>query len=421
MRIGLFLYRMVTRLIAPLLPALMRRRVTKGKEDPSTLPQRFARNLPDHLGGPLVWMHGASVGESKLLLLVADALQKQRPDLTILHTCQTLTGANLIKTDIATKTNRLFCPAPLDTPATAKRFAKHWHPELAVFAEGEIWPNLLTQLRQSGTKTALINARMTQNSLNTWARWPATARTILGAFDIISASNRDMAEALKEFAPQTTCLPANLKTSLPPLSVEESELARLKTAIGERPILLAASTHPGEEALVLDALNTMSPAPFLIVAPRHPERGDEVEQLCHTYKHTVARRSSASPVTADTKILLADTMGEMGLWMHLADWVYLGGGHTPGIGGHNPLEAIRLGKPVLTGRDVFNFSAMMEDLKQRGGLHFVSDATALAEALPISAPPQALITHLETTAQAPLQATLAALPPLLPAEEPRHA
>jgi 3-deoxy-D-manno-octulosonic-acid transferase len=114
-------------------------------------------------------------------------------------------------------------------------------------------------------------------------------------------------------------------------------------------------------------------------------------------------------------------MGEMGLWMHLADWVYLGGGHTPGIGGHNPLEAIRLGKPVLTGPDVFNFSAMMEDLEQRGGLHFVSDAKALAEALPVSAPPQALMDHLEATAQEPLQATLAALLTLLPAEELSHA
>ncbi|WOR15976.1 glycosyltransferase N-terminal domain-containing protein [Hyphomonas sp. FCG-A18] len=421
MRIGLFLYRMVTRLIAPLLPVLMRRRVARDKEDPNTLSQRFARNLPDRPDGPLIWMHGASVGESKLLLLVADALQERRPDLTILHTCQTLTGATLIKTDIATKTNRIFCPAPLDTPATAKRFANHWSPELAVFAEGEIWPNLLTQLRQSGTRTALINARMTQNSLNTWARWPATARKILGGFDIIAASSHDIAKTLKALAPQTTHLPANLKTSLPPLSVEESELTALKTAIGERPILLAASTHPGEETLVLNALKAMSLSPFLILAPRHPERGDEVEQLCHTHKHTVARRSFGTEVNADTNILLADTMGEMGLWMHLAHWVYLGGGHTPGIGGHNPLEAIRLGKPVLTGRDVFNFSSMMEDLEQRGGLHFVSDATALAEALPVSAPPQALMDHLEATAQDPLQATLAALLPLLSVEETSHA
>ncbi|MEO1642384.1 MAG: glycosyltransferase N-terminal domain-containing protein [Pseudomonadota bacterium] len=416
MRIGLFLYRLATRLLAPAVSLMARGRVTKGKENPDTLHARFAKGLPPKPDGPLVWLHGASVGESKLCLLIGDALREERPNLTLLHTCQTLTGAALILAHIAGKPNRIYAPAPIDTPAIARRFSAHWQPDLAIFAEGEIWPNLLCEVRERDAKTALINARMTKGSLEGWSRWPDTARTVLGRFDLIAASDADTAKALQTHAPHAYALPANLKTDLPPPTADEDEVASLKTAIGGRPVLLAASTHPGEEALVLDALSGITRRPFLILAPRHPERGNDVQNLLNTRQHTVSRRSKNAPITRNTDVLLADTMGEMGLWIRLADTVYLGGGHAEGVGGHNPLEPIRLGKPVLTGANVFNFSAMMEELENQGALTFVETASELADAFPAPAPPV-----LKPSNTSPLAVLIPQLLALLPPQEDSHA
>ncbi|MEM1088218.1 MAG: glycosyltransferase N-terminal domain-containing protein [Pseudomonadota bacterium] len=416
MRIGLFLYRIGTRLLAAFVSLAMRRRIAKQKEDPETLSHRFAKNLPKRPEGLVVWLHGASVGESKLCLLTADALQNERSDLTVLHTCQTLTGAALIKSDIADKSRRFYSPAPIDTPTIARRFITHWMPNLAIFSEGEIWPNLLSECRAKGTKTALINARMTEKSLNNWARWPSTAKTVIGGFDLIATSDQATATALQTYAPHAFSLPSNLKTDLPAPLGDEAQLTLIKSSIADRAVLLAASTHPGEDTIALDAVSQITPRPFLILAPRHPERGDEIETLALARGHKIARRSRSEQITPDTTVLLADTMGEMGLWIRLADTVYLGGGHTPDIGGHNPLEAIQLGKPVLTGPDVFNFKTMMTDLETQGALTFIEGAQDLARAFPAPIPPK-----LSSGKSSPLPIVVKHLLALLPPSEQNHA
>ena len=409
MNLGLFSYRAATWLLAPLVPLLLKSRVSKGKEAAAHLHARFARNLVERPKGPLIWMHSASIGESKLLLLLADALAKTRPDLNVLHTSQTLTSAEQIRLAIQAKSNRIYYPAPIDTPAIAHRFAEAWKPDLAIFAEGEIWPNLLREVRKGGTKTALINARMTEKSLRGWARWPNSAKTIFGGFDLIAASDTKTAKALQSYAPHAFALPANLKSDLPPPPADREELAELSSKTGNRLILLAASTHPDEETLVLDALTKISPKPFLILVPRHPERSDEIEQLCLSFGYTVSRRSTRAAVTEGTDILLGDTIGDMGLWLRLCDTVYLGGGHKEGVGGHNPLEAIQLGKPVVTGPNVFNFTAMMKTLQQQGALTFVDTAADLAKAFPASLPENITLYD-----RSPLLAVLDHLSPLLP-------
>lgn len=416
MRIGLFLYRSMTWLFSPFIPLLMRYRVAQNKESAAAVEARFAKNLAARPNGTLIWLHGASVGESNLLLMLADALEEKRSDLKFLHTSQTLTSATLISSAIREKSNRLYYPAPIDTPFIASRFTQAWKPNLAIFAEGEIWPNLLDKTRRSGAKTALINARMTKASLRGWARWPRTANTVFGEFDLIAASDEKTAEALRVFAPHTFALPANLKSDLPPPEANEADITRFQASIGSRPVLLAASTHPGEEALVLEATTNMVPKPFLILAPRHPERGDEIERLCHAYKQTVSRRSTEEEVTYETDILLADTIGEMGLWLRLCDTVYLGGGHAPGIGGHNPFEAIKLGKPVVTGPNVFNFTDIMNDFQKRGGLSFVESAADLTAIFPAAPPPT-----MKSYRASPLSILLERLHPLLPPLEARNA
>ena len=384
MTLGLFLYRLLTTLMTPFLGVFFRRRVKVGKEADGRFNERIAKRLQPRPDGRLVWLHAASVGESQLLLeLVRRLAPKVTQRTTFLFTCQTQTAANLVANAITDdpslkKLSAIQQMAVFDSPGGARRFLDHWQPSLAIFAEGEIWPNLLLGLKTRNIQSALINARMTENSLKGWMRWPKTARAVFGSFDHLISADLQTKTGLEELSGLPVLNPGNLKSALPAPSVNDDELSVLRQAIGERRILLAASTHAGEEALALDAFMKLTPNDFMIIAPRHPERGDEIDGLLSCTRFGISRRSKGDPVTEDTQILLADTMGEMGLWYRLADAVYLGGGHAPGVGGHNPLEALRLNKPVITGPSLFNFKDLSERLKPHQGFSIVEDADALA-------------------------------------------
>ena len=418
MTLGLYLYKTLTLLLTPFLGVFLRGRVKSGKEAADRLNERRARDLPERPDGKLIWLHAASVGESQILLeLVRRFTREGLHDATVLMTCQTRTAATLItnafKSDIDLEAVRgIQQMAPFDSPSGARRFVAHWRPDLAIFAEGEIWPNLMLQLHTNLVPCALINARMTENSIKGWMRWRKTARRVFNCFDIIVAADVQTKTGLEALSERAVNNPGNLKSALPAPSFDDQQLPDLETAIGPRKVLLAASTHAGEEALVLDAYMRLPADTFLILAPRHPERGDEVDALLSCTKYAIARRSEGDQITPITNILLADTMGEMGLWYRLADTVYLGGGHAPGVGGHNPLEALRLDKPIVTGPSLFNFNDLTNRLIGHQGFAIVDDAEALAEAFPASPVSAELTEILEADALGPMAKTLQLLKPL---------
>lgn len=418
MTLGLHLYKFLTSILAPFAGAFFRSRVTSGKEFAGRLNERLARDLAERPSGRLVWCHAASVGESQLHLELIRRLAEQSGSaFSVLITCQTKTAAELIVSEFAEDPafKAITCiqqMAPVDTPGSAKRFIQHWKPDLALFAEGEIWPNQLLLLKQASVPTALINARMTEESIKGWMRWRKTARKVFGCFDLMISADTQTKTGLETLSGTSVHNPGNLKSSLPAPTVDMNELAQIKRLVDGRPILLAASTHAGEEALILDAFMQVSNAPFLIIAPRHPERGDEVDALLSCTRFGVARRSEGDPITSETDILLADTMGEMGLWYRLAHTVYVGGGHAPGVGGHNPLEALRLNKPVLTGPSLFNFQDLALRLQKHTGFTVVDDAAALAAAFPAQAVSAELREMLETDAIGPMARTLDLLVPM---------
>lgn len=411
---GLFAYRCLTRLVSPFLGFLMRRRARSGKEDYLRLNERFARRLPPRRTGPLIWLHGASVGESSLLLELGRRILAERPGVLLVFTSQTLTSARLIGPALPKTAIHLM--APLDTPAIARRFIRHWKPDLCIFAEGEIWPNLIWESRRAGARTALVNARMTQKSAEGWARVKGLFRQLVGRFDIVLAADLDTGQRLETLLGRPVRAAGNLKSAMPPPAASDVELTRLRQGfIAGRRCLLAASTHPGEEALFLDAADGLDGDTALIIAPRHPDRGAEIEELLKQRGLRHARRSRGVTPDKRDRVLLADTMGEMGLWLRLADAVYLGGGHSAGIGGHNPLEPIRLSRPVATGPDVFNFAGMMADLEARGLVRTVADAETLGGFLADPPPvPVDALSALTEEADQPMRVTLGALLPLLP-------
>lgn len=419
MTLGLALYKLMTSLIAPFLGAFFRRRARAGKENTARIHERFSRDLIARPNGPLIWFHAASVGESQLQLELARRLIAQGLDqFVFLFTCQTQTAAGLIQSALQTEPAfhgraDVQQMAPVDTAGSVKRFLDHWTPRLVIFAEGEIWPNLLMGLQKREIPAALINARMTEKSILGWLRWKRTARHLFQSYQILVAADLQTKTGLEELSGKPVLNPGNLKSALPSPGVDTEELERLQQTIGSRPILLAASTHPSEEAFIVDALMQIEPKPFLIIAPRHPERGDEVDALLSCTKLAVSRRSVDDALTPETDVLLADTIGEMGLWYRLADTVYLGGGHAPGIGGHNPLEALRFKKPVMTGPSLFNFSDLSKRLVAHSGFTIVEDKTAFRASYPPSPVSQDMLDMLHRDAIGPISATLDALAPLV--------
>ncbi|MBR0652822.1 3-deoxy-D-manno-octulosonic acid transferase [Roseomonas terrae] len=370
---------------APLLPAYLRRRVRRGKEIAERLPERFGLGAarPD---GRLLWLHAASVGETLSILPLIDALAAAAPRLSFLVTTGTVTSATLLARRLAPalagRVSHRFIP--LDVPGWVARFLDGWRPDAGVFVESELWPNLIGAAAGRGVPLALVNGRMSEVSARWWARAPGLARRVFAPFALVLAQTEADSTRFRALGARAESW-GNLKYAAPPLPVDAAELGRLRALVAGRPVWLAASTHPGEEAIALAAHRRMAsahPGLLTVIVPRHPERGAEIAALAQGLR--LARRGLAEDPAADTGVLLADTLGELGLFYRLADAAFVGGSLVP-HGGQNPLEPARLGCPVLLGPNAWNFAEIVARLEDAGGLARVvpgpDPAAALAEAV----------------------------------------
>jgi len=376
----LALYGAATRLLEPFAPRLLAARAAKGKELASRLHERLGRAQRPRPQGRLVWLHAVSVGESLSLLPLIDALAR-RPDLSLLVTSGTVTSAELLAHRLPQDVTHQF--APIDAPGAVRRFLDHWRPDAGLFVESELWPNLILAARDRGVRLGLVSARITAASAAGWARAPASARALLDAFDLILPQDEATGERLARLGGRIGPH-LNLKRtgSAPP--VEEAELAALRAHVGTRPAVLAASTHPGEEPLIAQAFRDATaerPDALLIVAPRHPDRGAAIAAELAADGWSVARRSLGEAPRPGVQAYVADTLGEMGLLLRLADVVVMGGSFLDGIGGHNPLEAARLGAAIVTGRHVANAQELYAEMLAEAAAIQAGDAPALARHL----------------------------------------
>ncbi|WP_421934557.1 3-deoxy-D-manno-octulosonic acid transferase [Phenylobacterium sp.] len=376
--LSLTLYAAALGLLEPCARPLLRRRVKAGKEDAARLEERLGRSGLPRPDGPLVWLHGVSVGETMSLLPLVEALAA-RPGLTLLVTSGTRTSADLLAKRLPEGVIHQY--APVDAPGAVARFLDHWRPSLGILVESELWPNLILGARERGVRLALISARMTQASADGWARMRGAATALLGAFDLILPQEAETAARLQALGARTGPL-LNLKTVGDALPCDAAELARLKASAGDRRVVLAANTHAGEDEIVIAAVREAALADsLLVIAPRHPARGEAVAALLRTAGFQTARRAAGEALTAATTAYVADTLGEMGLLYCLADVVVMGGAFLPRIGGHNPLEPARLARPILTGPHAFNATALYADLLALAAAIEAPDATTLARHL----------------------------------------
>jgi 3-deoxy-D-manno-octulosonic-acid transferase len=370
---ALILYRLLTRMLEPLAPRLLDARARQGKEDPIRVDERLGVASVPRPEGEVVWLHGVSVGETLSLLPVVERFRQVRPDLTLLVTSGTLTSATLMAKRLPPGVIHQF--APVDAPGAVSAFLDHWRPAVAVFVESELWPNLILEARRREVGLVLASARITEKTVDGWRRFPGAAREVLAAFDRILPQDETSAARLESLGARIDGH-VNLKLSGAAPPHDPAAFTRLSAAIGDRPVVVAASTHDGEEIALVRALDRLADRLCLILVPRHPERRAAIAAALTRDGYRFALRSEGQEPDGETDLYIADTLGEMGLFLRLADVVVMGGSFSaalekPPVGGHNPLEPARLGKPAVTGPDMSNWAAVTAALVQSGGLAVV--------------------------------------------------
>ncbi len=375
------LYRSIATGLAPALRVWLRYRAERGKEDPARLAERFGVASEQRPPGRLVWIHGASVGEARSALPLLRAILERYPLAQALVTTGTLTSAEMLRGALPEGARHQF--VPLDVPGWIEHFLDHWRPDAALWLESELWPTMLQALARRGIPSALVNARLSARSFASWRRVAPLMRSPVDAFTLVLAQSDADGGRLAALGARNLHSLGNLKFDAPQLHADIAALAELGAAIGDRPVWLAASTHPGEEEIAADVharLVQTLPTLLTIVVPRHAVRGAEIAAALRSRGLALAQRSAGEAIVADTAIYLADTMGELGLFYRLAPIAFIGKS-LAGEGGQNPLEAAALDTAIVTGPRTGNFAEIFAALDGAGALRVVRDAADLSATL----------------------------------------
>jgi 3-deoxy-D-manno-octulosonic-acid transferase len=419
-------YGAAARAMTPLSPLILAWRRAKGKEDAARIDERRGLSRLSRPDGRLVWLHGASVGETVTILPLAGRLADQGAH--VLLTSGTVTSATVARDRLPPGALHQFMP--LDMPRYVGRFLDHWRPDAAVFAESELWPTTLVEAARRRIPLVLVNGRMSPRSFSRWQRVPRSIGALLGRFDLCLAQSDADAQRFSALGARRVEVAGNLKFDAPPPPASDRDVSAMRGLVGNRPVWIAASTHPGEEPMVATAhasLKTTVPDLLTIVVPRHPERGERIcEEIAGTELSVERRRTGALP-GAGTDIYVADTIGELGIFYRVGGIVLVGGSMVP-RGGQNPIEPAKLGNAILHGPHVDNFKLAYARFDEAGGARCVADVAELTRAVrqlmenPRSVEDMARANERALASlEGALDRTLAALEPLVGAAAPGRA
>ncbi len=369
-------YRLLMSAATPVASMVLSYRLKQGKEHAVRLPERRGEaNIP-RPAGRLIWFHGASVGEINAVFPLIERVRTQ--NLNVLVTSGTVTSAGVAEKRLPPDVIHQF--APVDLPQFAARFLDHWKPDLGLFVESDLWPSMIMAASERNVPLILINGRLSERSFHRWRMMPRTIGALLRRFDLCLAQSTDDGARYAGLGAPRISTTGNLKLDVPAPEADEDKLAALRDVLGTRPVIAAASTHPGEETEIIDAhrrLKHSFPGLLTIIAPRHPERGEGIAEIAKLAGLTAVLRSQDQLPRASTDIYVADTLGELGLFYRLAPIVFVGGSLVS-HGGQNPIEAIKLGAAVLHGPHVANFAEIYAALDEAGGAELVTDSGKLA-------------------------------------------
>lgn len=379
------LYCGLTSVVGPLVWRTVRKKLQAADVPDARQRERLGHASLPRPVGRLIWFHAASVGETLSVISLIKRLGERLPDAEFLITSGTPTSAALIEKRMPPRTRHQY--PPLDTAGPVQRFLDHWRPDAGIFVESEIWPRLIVQASRRDVPLALLNARLSDRSVEGWKKRPQTARFILNHFSLFLTQNDKTAANLLDMGarPDRVQQGTNLKAMSDPLPVDQTTLDDLRNQVADRPVWIASSTHAGEEETVLAThakLLKRWPDLLLLLIPRHPERRSEVAALLENAGQSAAFRSKGDKITPQTQVYVADTLGETGTWYALCPIVFLGGSLKE-IGGHNPFEPAQAGAAVITGPGYYNFAETFAPLIESGGATEVNSASELADAVAI--------------------------------------
>jgi 3-deoxy-D-manno-octulosonic-acid transferase len=377
------LYTGLTKHATPLLEVYLQRRLKRGKEDPARTSERRGRTAKARENKPLVWFHAASVGESQALLALIKQLLADYPAIQVMVTTGTVTSAKLMAERLPAGAFHQYMP--VDQPDWTESFLTHWHPDFVVWSESEFWPNMLAGIRQRNIPAVLLNARMSEKSFQRWQMARGMIGEMLKAFRLCLGQSAAEASRLQQLGAIDARASSNLKYASAPLPYDPAKLEELKTAIGARPLVLWAQTHPGEEEIACRIhrnLQLVKQDLLTIIVPRHPERGAAIGEMTEKSGLKASRRSlKQMPQTGDD-IYIADTMGELGVFYRLCRLCVVAGSFT--WGGHNPIEPGQLGCEIFYGPHMFNFATIAADFESRGAALRMNDEAMLGKNLALA-------------------------------------
>jgi 3-deoxy-D-manno-octulosonic-acid transferase len=401
---ALALYRGLTSAGLPVIHLMLRRRMARGKEDPARFSERLGIASQARPDGRLIWLHAASVGEALSILALIERLRDGPGGHNFLITTGTVTSARLLADRLPNGVIHQY--VPVDRAAWVRRFLDHWRPDAVLWVESELWPNLVTQTAARGIPIALVNGRMSARSHRGWLRARGMARHLLSGFHPVLAQDARIADRFKDLGAQHVTVTGSLKYAAAPLPCDDNDLREMQTALSGRTCWVAASTHDNEEISVIAAHRLAAKVTrdlLTIIVPRHPSRGDGLADEMRRGGLVVAQRSKAEPVTDETQIYLADTMGELGLFYRLAELVFVGGSLVP-RGCQNLLEPAQLDCAVLHGPDTSNFEVIAKDLHAAGAAIEVADRAGLSHQVAVLLADDARRANLASAARQVVQA-----------------
>ena len=368
-------YRFLSAMAAPLALLVLARRGRRGKEHRQRLSERRGESRVARPEGPLVWLHGASVGELASMLPLIERIRARA--LPVLVTSGTVTSGGLAEQRLPRGVVHQF--VPVDVPRFVRRFFDHWRPDLALFMESDLWPNMIIEASARGVPMVLVNGRLSENSFRRWRRVPRSIADLLQRLDLCLAGTSTDAARFGELGARGVVTTGNLKLDVPAPPADQARLDALRDAIGGRPVIAAASTHPGEEGTVIEAhrrLRANFPGLLTLIAPRHPERGPSVVEIAAAAGLNTALRSRGELPRRSTEIYVVNTVGELGLVYRLSPVVFIGGSLVR-HGGQNPIEAAKLRTAILHGPHVWNFADIYAALDGARGAESINDADQL--------------------------------------------
>lgn len=346
------------------------------------LRERFGQ-VPDHIAENCIWIHAVSVGETVACVPLVSGLQRRYPNHRILVTTMTPTGSDQVRRSFGDKVDH--CYLPFDLSWAMRGFIQRVKPRMCVIMETELWPNMVAECARNNIPCALVNARLSERSARGYARFPQLIRPMLEGLSIVAAQSKESGDRFLALGLDTERLHigGSIKFDCILDDVVQKRAARLRKqwqAGVNRQIWIAASTHEGEEEVVLDAHETLlkaDPQRLLVLVPRHPQRFAAVHKLCKSRGLNIALRSDSASYGPKTQVLLIDTMGELNLLYGACDVAFVGGSIVP-RGGHNPIEPAAWGLPIVCGTNTFNFAEISSMLDGAGGQHCVTDASQLS-------------------------------------------